>query len=164
MGNTRLKVGTRLALGFGLLGAVIAVLVATAAWRLSSLGEIAQRIDEHRLPALMKAQESEISLLQSARHSRNLLIVDDKAALAKEFDALEQEAAHRDELLAWLEEHITHPEAKAKLDEVVQRRSAYSDSEKNYINIVRNGLFDQAKTYLLTDTRPLQMDFIKSID
>jgi methyl-accepting chemotaxis protein len=161
---SRLKMGTRLAIGFGLLGAIIATLVATAALRLASLGDVAQRINEDRLPTLLQAQESEISLLQSARHSRNLLIIDDKAALAKEFESLDDERAQRDRTLAALRDKITDPEARDKLDEVERRGKAYSESEKNYINIVRNGLLDQAKAYLLSETRPLQMDYIKSID
>jgi methyl-accepting chemotaxis protein len=161
---SNLKVGTRLIIGFGLLSAIIAVLVGMAALRLGSLGDIFERISDDRLPKLLKAQEWEISLLQSARHSRNLLIIDDKAALAKEFEAMEEERARRGEILSWLQDRITDPEAQAKLAELVQRRTAYTDSEKNYMNIVRNGLFDQAKVYLLTDTRDLQLSYINSID
>src|SRR5262245_58950517 len=84
----RLKIGTRLAAGFGLVSLVLAAVVVTGVSRLSLLDSDIRTITRVNDVAMRHANEMEAASLQIGNAIRNLLIFSDDAELKRERDAI----------------------------------------------------------------------------
>lgn len=73
---SNLKVGARLGLGFGLVLLLLAILTMVGLSRLSSLNDDINATNEERLPKLMTANNWIFRLMETARHTRNMLILE----------------------------------------------------------------------------------------
>jgi len=164
MNFSEFKLGHRIAFAVGLPLILLVAVATTSVLQLKSLSEGTFQIVNDRVPKLEHAADWSISLLQSARHSRNLLILDDKTAVKAEIDALLQERAARGVLIQWLEEHVTAPAAKADMLVLKEARARYSPSEQKFIELVQAEKLPEAKAELLSETRPLQLAYLKGID
>jgi methyl-accepting chemotaxis protein len=163
MNLANLKVGQRITAGFGVLALL---LLAVAGGGLVSLHSVHGDVDElvkDRIPKLSKAADVQFSLAESARHSRNILIFEDKAKIQEEINAVREERAVRAPLVAWLEEHANDADAKAALAETEEARSRYNPNEDGYLKLAESGDLAAAKRMLLDQTRPLQIEYQKKI-
>ena len=75
---SRMNLHTRLGLGFGTVLLLLAVAIALGVLRLSSLNDSMRVISQNRVPNLAAAYAWKIQLLESAQHTRNMLILEDK--------------------------------------------------------------------------------------
>lgn len=90
MNFSKLKVSSRLGIGFGAVLTLLAVLAAVGAMKLSNLNEKLTTITEDRVPKLEMANAWIYELMETARHSRNVLIMDDAASRKKELEGMEE--------------------------------------------------------------------------
>ena len=164
MNLSEFKIGQRIAFAVGLPLILMLVLSATAITKLSSLNEDTSTLVNDRLPKVDRAADWSISLLQSARHSRNLLILDGTMELEKEMAALRQERQARATLIQWLEEHVVSQAAKDNLAALKDLRAHYNPSEDKFVTLVEAGAMGDAKAELLNETRPLQLAYLKGVD
>jgi methyl-accepting chemotaxis protein len=160
----RMKVGQRLALGFAALVLLLATVAGLGAWKLRTLNGEVEVLVEDRVPKLRKAGDWMVSVLQSARHARNALIMDEKDQVAAELEALKAQRAERSEIIKWLGERVVTEAGRAALKGLEDERAAYVASEERFVALVQSGDLAAAKAQLLTDTRPKQLEYIKGID
>src|SRR5262245_49622654 len=97
--NTR----TRLTAGFGLVIALLAVVVGVALSRIEALGGSVQNLASVRVPKLIAAGKSIETLLQTARQMRNVLILDDESQVKSEIGDIRRNGQVLHEHLAELE-------------------------------------------------------------
>jgi methyl-accepting chemotaxis protein len=117
-----------------------------------------------RIPKLEKIADWQASLLQSALHGRNLLLLDDDAQLKDELAALGQGQKERDEIAAWLDAHVTNAGAREALKNTQEAGARYLPSEQKFAALIEAKKFPEAKAQLLGDTRPLQLENLKRIE
>ena len=159
-----LTVGQRIGLGFGLLCLLLVAQAGTSIIKLRSLSEDTTKIVEDRVPRLIKGAAASISLLQSARHSRNALLMDDPAAVKAEVAAMRSERAVRAELFNWFDEHLVVPKVIALMQTVAAERDSYGTSEDKFMALVNDGKIPEAKDELFAHMRPLQLTYLKGMD
>jgi methyl-accepting chemotaxis protein len=164
MNLARLKVGQRIALGFGALVALMAVIAVSGVAGLRNLHQDVAELTGDHVATLEKVGDWQVSLLQSARHSRNTLILDDKDKVKAEVSALRDERNTRGQIIDWLKERVSSDQAKAALAALQDARNKYSDSEDRFAKLVEAGDLAAAKKLLLDETRPLQLDYLKGIE
>ena len=161
---SRMKVGHRISVCFGVLMVVQFVMAGSSVLTMRGLHGAVADLGDNRIPKLEKAANWEFSLLQSARHSRNLLILDDKEKVRQELEGLQQERTVRRDLLQWFRDHLDSDEARREVDALEQARDRYSASEEKYDKLIEAGSLADAKKLLLEETRPLQLDYLKVIE
>src|SRR5579862_3281910 len=92
------KIGTRLGLAFAVVLLMVLGIVALAVSRLQSMDALLSRFASERVPQVVLSHKWAISVLESARHMRNMFILDhDK--IPEELNLLEGEKQKRIELM-----------------------------------------------------------------
>ena len=158
-----LRIAQRLALAFGAVILLAALLVLIGITRMSTISDSLTLIGSDRVPKVVKVSEltDEVNLI--ARELRNALIFsDDKKVSA----ALETTVAARDRVSKTLEEltpTLTTEEGKKRLAAVTEARAAYMPVQQRFIDMVRAGEKDTAVGLLETQLRPAQLAYIKAL-
>jgi methyl-accepting chemotaxis protein len=158
------KISTQLRLGFGLMLALSAVLAASGYRSLSGLNAEVNLIALDRVPKIMATGEWQMSLLQSARHMRNALILDGQEAVDKELAQLTVEQKKRAEFLRQLQVTVASGAGKAALEGVGEARAAYLGPEVEFTKLAAAGDIAGAKKLLLESARPAQLRYLAALD
>jgi methyl-accepting chemotaxis protein len=163
MNFQNMKVSSRLALGFGVLLLLLLVLAGGSLLGLSRLNAAVEDVADDKVPKIIALAEWEISVLQSARHMRNVLILEGQEAVNKELASLDEEKKVRKQYLDQLEKTVKSDAGKAALKTIVEFRAAYVVPEDEFMKLAAAGDLAQAKKVLLEKARPLQLKYIDAI-
>jgi methyl-accepting chemotaxis protein len=158
-----LKVVHRLGLGFG---AVLVLTLAVAASGVIGLNRLNAATDElalDRVPKLITASDWEISVLQGARHMRNVLIVDGQDAVNQELAAIVEQKKQRKVLLATLQQTIITDEGANLLRNIVAARASFVVQEDVFMTLAAAGKLTEAKQVLRDSARSLQLKYLEEI-
>src|SRR5262245_13261214 len=98
----RMKIGTRLAVGFGLVSLVLAAVVVTGVTRLTLLDDDIKTITRINNVEIRHASEMQAASFQIGNSIRNLLVFSDDAELRRERDAIRSGKAALDKEAAAL--------------------------------------------------------------
>jgi PAS domain-containing protein len=160
----RNSVGARLILSFAGVVAVFAVAVGLSMTRLASFNTAVSEITG---PEFMKVEIADAwtaSLSESMRHTRNMLIMDDKAQIQEEIDKVRALAEKRQEYADTLRGTIQSAEGKALLQVALDARANLTPLDDEYLRQVEAGDFKAAKATLLQRARPAQLAVIGALE
>jgi methyl-accepting chemotaxis protein len=163
MNFSELKIGTRIGIGFGTVGALMAIAVGVGVQSQHSLKGAVDGLQNERIPALEKIADWKANLLQSAHRSSNLLILDE-AQLKDELAALSQGQKERQEITAWLDAHVTEGASHDALKNTEDAGARYLPSEQKFAALIDAKKLPEAKALLLGETGPLQIENLKRIE
>jgi PAS domain S-box-containing protein len=163
MNIRNLKVATRLFLAFGAIAVIFGGALGISIKRLTEFKNEVHNLTNDRVPKLEQTDDWTIRLLETARHTRNMLILDDKEKIQKELDAVQEDKAKRKEYMALLTKSAGTTEEKAALQAVIDARAAYVPFEDEYLRQVAAGQIKEAKETLLTGARPTQIAYIEAL-
>ena len=159
----RNSVGARLMLSFAGVIAVFAVAVGLSMTRLAGFNSAVSEITG---PEFMKVEIADAwaaSLSESMRHTRNMLIMDDKAQIQEEIDKVRALAEKRQEYADTLTGTVQSAEGKALLQVALEARANLTPLDDEYLRQVQAGDFKTAKATLLERTRPAQLAVIGAL-
>ncbi|MGB6355493.1 MAG: methyl-accepting chemotaxis protein, partial [Steroidobacteraceae bacterium] len=159
----RNSVGTRLALSFA---GVIVVFGAAVALSISRLAAFDASIDKITTTELAKVEISAAwldSLSESMRHTRNMLIMDDKAQIEGEIVKVRALSDKREQYAEQMKAAVASAEGKAILQEALDAREALKPLDEDYIRQIQAGDTKAAKDTLLQRSRPAQLAVIASL-
>jgi methyl-accepting chemotaxis protein len=158
-----LKLAGRLALAFGAIAAIFGSALGIGILRLSDFKNEVHVFTDDRVPKLEQTDNWSIRLLETARHTRNMLILDDKEKIQKEIDAVMDDRAKRKEYMTLLTASAVTAEEKAALQVVIDARTAYLAPEDEYLEQIAGGKFKEAKETLLDRARPAQLAYLAAL-
>ncbi len=161
---SKLNIGGRLAVGFGLL---IAGSVAIAIYGRIALSDVSQELHlltDDRIVKVTQARDIKDNLNQIARSLRNILIMTEAEQKAGEARTIEQMRAQNAELLSKLDDTIKSERGRQLLTAMSGVRSAYNSAVDKAAAAAIAGRIDEARTLLLNDVRPAQAAYFKSLD
>ena len=148
MNNRNLKVAARLFLAFGTIAVIFGAALGLSIQRLTEFKNEVHGLTDDRVTKLEQTDDWTIRLLETARHTRNMLILDDKEKIQKELDAVQEDKAKRKEYMALLTASAATTEEKAALQVVIDARAAYIPLEDEYLHQVAGGQIKEAKETL----------------
>jgi methyl-accepting chemotaxis protein len=164
MNMLNLSLRSRLLLAFGAVMVTLLIAVAIALLRLSQFNGEVHGVTNDRLPKLETTQKWVVQLLETARHTRNMLILDDKAKIKSELEAVAENkrlrAQYRDELSA----SVREPQERSVLQAVIDARTAYVPTEDEFLSLVSADRLKEAKETLLARTRPAQLTYLDKLE
>ncbi len=120
-----LTLATRLALGFGTMMLLIALIVGIGVNRLSLQQRALESVTEHAYPKVEASQTIAYTVLDIARVARNMILLTDKPAEAKNLAVYEKDRATIDAKLAILDRLVETDAGRAALAEVKSTGAAY---------------------------------------
>jgi methyl-accepting chemotaxis protein WspA len=161
LGNMR--IGTRLGLAFAVILVMVLGIVALGVSRLDAQDQLLSRFANERVPQVVTSLKFANSLLESARHTRNIFILDhDK--IPEELSGLEEQKKLRVADMDAIDRGVDTEEGKALVRNIDEARAIYLPDEDEFVRLVQADRLDEAKKLLIERTRPEQLMFISEID
>jgi methyl-accepting chemotaxis protein WspA len=160
LGN--LKIGTRLGLAFAVVLIMVLGIIALAVSRLESQDSLLSKFANERVPQVVATHKWAISVLESARHTRNIFVLDhDK--IPEELSGLEDQRKRRIDVMNAIEREIGTEQGKELLKSVEDARAIYVPDEDEFIRLVQANRLDEAKKLLIDKARPEQLAYLAKI-
>ena len=161
--NLANSVASRLAAAFGAVALVFGVAVVLGMAQLSAFNAAVGVLTSDKLRKLELANDWIFELQETARHTRNMLILDDKDKVRTEVDATLENKGRRKRYMEELQALGGSPEEQATLRAVIGARALYTPAEDEYLRLVQIGQMAQAKDVLLSRARPAQLAYIDAL-
>jgi PAS domain S-box-containing protein len=159
----RNTIGVRLALAFACVIIVFVAAVVLSIGRLSAFNAAVNQITGPGLTKLEMANAWSIRLLQTAHHTRNMLILDDKNKIQAEVDAVMEDKLQRKEYRVALTAISSSAAETAALQAVADSRVVYVPFEDEFLRDVSAGQIKEAKEVLLERARPAQLAYLDAL-
>jgi methyl-accepting chemotaxis protein len=159
-----LRIGTRLALGFGAIAVLLVAACATALIVTRDIGHIISDLSSRALPNMVMAYKWEVTLQENARDMRTLLMLDDPERRKLVLKRISEAGTKRAEFYSALEKRITSPEGKVLLGKVAEVRSRLLPLETQFLQLAEQKETAKAQAFLLDTVRPVQLESMKVLD
>jgi PAS domain S-box-containing protein len=160
LGN--LKIGTRLALAFAVILVMVLGIIALGVSRLESQDRLLSDFAGDDLPAVVTSLKWANSVLETARHMRNIFILDHDKIPDELTGMADQKKERAGELNAILRSVDTET-GKQLFSNVVAARSAYLPYEDEFVRLVQADRLDEAKHQLIDKARPEQLAYLAQL-
>jgi methyl-accepting chemotaxis protein len=161
--NYRNSVGTRLMLAFA---GVIIVFGAAVALSIGRLAAFNTSVTEITGPDLAKVELADAwldGLSESMRHTRNMLIMDDKEQIQGEIGKVRTLFEKREKIADEMTAAVRSADGKELLQAALQARDVLKPLDEDYLQEVQAGDIKGAKDTLLQRSRPAQLALIASL-
>lgn len=159
----RLRIGGRLALGFGLVLLCTAVLMTVALWRMNAAAQATQEITGQYLESERLISRWMGFIRENTLRTQALAKVND-AGLRDEFQAAMKETTQEGvQVQARLKEILPDQMARDLFEDVQQRRNDYRNARAAAIEAQNFGDFDKAQKFFSTDMNRLLEAYDRSI-
>jgi len=158
-----LKIGAKLAIGFG---SVLAILLGIVVYGLSNVAELNNGIRlvvEDRMVKTRQSNDVVAAMNTTARALRNAFLLTDSAAIKTELGRIQDATAVVKAKLDSLEESIKSEEGKKHVAAVMEARAAYVPVREKTIELAKSGKRDEAVALLMGDQRKLYNDYLDKV-
>ena len=158
-----MKIGTRLALGFGVLIVLLLIIVATGMKNMSGMANSTEDIVADKYPKVTMANDIDTNISQIALSMRDLLFIKDPGDAAKEQAKIKDARKAIGETLDQLAKITQTEKGKELLKGIADARVKYIAGEDQYLKLLAANQNDQAEALLLSSIRPLQTTYIEAV-
>lgn len=159
-----LRIGSKLGLGFGLMGLMFLVLAVSTAISVKALSERVSEVSDSHMPRVQLAHLVTDKLNLAARAVRNAILAHDPAESQRELDRLVEVRKDISSALDKLDATSTSEEARAVLKGVQEARSAYVDAQQRLVTLIRDKKPEEARLFLIGDMRRHQSAYFESLE
>ena len=159
----RLRIGQRLAFGYGF---VILLLIAMTLLGVARLGELSQTTDDAlrvKYPNTLMVNQVIGELGAIARAMRNTLIMSEPAQVRQQLQDIANAKRSMAALLEQLNQRVQDPRGRDMLQQIEIIRSAYIVNQEEFIALLSEGRRGEAKNLLLVDLNPYQNDYFQAL-
>src|ERR1700694_2169633 len=161
--NYRNTVGARLMLAFA---GVIIVFAAAVALSIGRLAAFNTSVSEITGPELAKVELADAwvdDLSESMRHTRNMLIMDDKEQIQEEIVKVRSLFGKQEKIADEMTAAVQSADGKDQLQAALAARNVLKPLDEDYLREVQSGDIKAAKDTLLQRSRPAQLALIASL-
>ncbi|MGO9947871.1 MAG: methyl-accepting chemotaxis protein [Steroidobacteraceae bacterium] len=159
----RNSVGARLMLAFAGVIMVFGVAVAISIFRLAAFNAAITDITTLQFKKVETSNAWAANLSESMRHTRNMLIMDDKAQIQGEITKVQALAEKRKELADTMTAVVQSAAGKVMLQAALDASIALKPLDEDYLRQVQAGDIKAAKDTLLEKSRPAQLALIAAL-
>lgn len=157
-----LRIGSRLAGGFGIVVLLLAVIAAVGVSRMGQLNSEIELLVNDRFPKTVLANDIIDSINAIARAMRNALLVKPEEAV-RELDRIPEQRKIIGERLEKLEATIKSEKGIEHLKKVKEARAVYVVEQEKFIELAKAGKRQEAIDFLLTTVRKDQSAYIQAV-
>ncbi len=159
----RNSVGARLMLAFAGVIMVFGAAVAISIFRLASFNAAITDITTLQFKKVETSNAWAASLSESMRHTRNMLIMDDKAQIQGEIAKVQALSEQRKELSDTMSAIVQSAAGKVLLQAALDASNTLKPLDEDYLRQVQGGDIKAAKDTLLERSRPAQLALIAAL-
>ncbi len=161
-----MKVGTRLALGFGLVLAFLCGVAGLSVLRIQGINDQVENILENRFVKVKLANAVNQGVMLQALSLRDAVIAaKDPVLLQQALDGIDATFAANTEAMGKLEKLLAHGVAKgpALFNAMTEKRAEYASARAEVLRLVKAGHADEASVYMFKTGRPAFKAFTAAI-
>ena len=160
-----LKIGTKLAVGFGVAVVLLLLLSIVSITNINSMDSNMTTIVHERFPNTIFANKYISAINEAARVVRNYMITDDPSVKAQEKERLTELAKIADAMTDSLKAGMKTDKGNQLLSEMTSiRKGDYYTSRSRFLTAVDLGNKEEATSILFGDLRKAQSDYINKIN
>ncbi|MES2320674.1 MAG: methyl-accepting chemotaxis protein [Pseudomonadota bacterium] len=159
-----MSIGQRLALGFGVVIALLIMLAGLSYVRIASLNNEVGTMVDSRYPKTVAANGIKADVSEATRSMLNVLIMSDPSQIAKELENIEKRNASATAALASLSKSTTDPKGQEILKAIATIRDKFTPSQASFVALIKAENKDDAMTKFLFSLRPQQNRYFDQLD
>ena len=150
-----LKIGKRLALGYGVICAMLVVMIVMSNAMLARINAGTDEIVNGRMPRIELTNQMQAEINDIAIALRNMMLTEDPADRAAQVKDILASRAAMDKILARLKESLQNPQALVLLAQMEKDAALYQAGQDAIIRHIEAGQREQARALLGGELRPL---------
>ena len=158
-----MKVATKLGVGFGLVLVLLSVVAFVAVAKLANLNAGMENMANDRYPKTAMANELAYRAMDNARIVRNLILLSDAAAMAKNKDAYDKNNARVAEIYDQFDKKINTETGRALFKEMSETRNAYQSYTSEVVQLGLSNKNEEATTVLFGENYKTQAAYFSAI-
>jgi len=159
-----MKIGPRLAFGFGIILLLLVINVAIGYYAIGKLDHAVDDITKDKFPKVQTLFNVKEQINIAARALRNIALAKDSAVRKQEDERMKVAADTITKDFDELEKTVKSEQGKKLFNELKAARSNYTEARKPLLNMYDKGKWDEATSYLLNDFRKAQNAYFTAID
>ena len=159
-----LKIGTRLAVGFGFLCVALVFMVGQGTFMLGRVNAGTDDIVNRRIPRMEMTSHLLAEVNDIAIAMRNVMLTDIKDDRAKQVAEITASRAEIAAILKKLDQSLDQPAARELLRQTQQYNEEYIKAQQHLLELVEEENEIGAKTFLSTELRPLLAKYKDAIN
>ena len=164
MNIRKLRIGQRLALGFGVVIALLIMLASLSYIRIGSLdGEINLMVKD-RYPKTVIANKIKAQLNEVTRNMLSVLIMTDPTQIKNELTNIQDVNTSNNEAIAKLNKIIVDKTGREHLEAIIAIRDKFLPLQAKFVTLVTEDKKDQAMLKFLFSLRPVQTKYFAALD
>jgi len=151
---TDVKIKTRLVAGFGVLVALMLIMIGASLNRFGAISRSSQAIAQGNWPSAKAAAVIDSAAREDAGRTLALFILTDRAQRAKSYEKIDQDKKAVDAAIAALEKLGDKPEEKALLAKIQDTRAVYTKAFLKVAELIESDARDQAAEVMTKEAFP----------
>ena len=154
-----LRIGTRLALAFGVIVVVVVVSMGIVMLRLADVNKELRMIVDQRLPIVAKINQSALSLANAQLIQRDSMLTGSQADVDKYVDASKRTRALSQVNIEAIGKLENTAKGKELLNHIADVRKGYVDITEELKKLMNDKKIDESKRFLSETVRPKLMEY-----
>ena len=150
-----LNIGKRLALGYGVICAMLVLMIVMSNAMLGRINAGTDEIVHERMPRIELTNRMQAEVNDIAIALRNMMLSSDAADHARQVDAIMSSRKAIDDILVQMKDALANPKAVALLEQMNKEAALYKTGQDAMIKHIAAGDLEAARTLLTNDLRPL---------
>jgi methyl-accepting chemotaxis protein len=159
-----IRIGQRLALGFGVVIALLMLLAGLSYLRIGELNNEISLIVNDRYSNTVTANKIKSQISDVSRSMLNVLIMTDPGQIKNELTNIDQINTQNNEAIANLDKIITDEKGRGFLKEIIVIRDKFIPLQSKFVSLINEDRKDDAMTKFLFSVRPAQTKYFTALD
>jgi methyl-accepting chemotaxis protein len=164
MNIRNMRIGQRLAIGFGVVIALLIMLAALSYLRIGTLNEEVTTMVKSRYPKTVLANAIKADVNETTRSMLNVLIMSDPDQIKPELAIIEAKNASASAALANLEKSTTDPRGQEILKAIAAVRAKFIPGQAAFIALINEDKKENAMVKFMFSLRPQQAKYFEQLD
>jgi methyl-accepting chemotaxis protein len=164
MNIRNLSIGQRLAIGFGIVIALLIMLAGISYMRISSLNNEVGALVKERYPKTVVANSVKADVNEATRSMLNVLIMTDPDQIKKELQNIEARNASATAAIDNLAKSTTDAKGQEILKQIAAIRAKFMPSQTSFVGMINADQKDDAMVKFMFSLRPQQGKYFEQLD
>jgi methyl-accepting chemotaxis protein len=159
-----MRIGQRLAIGFGLVIVLMLAVTTIGVTQISKINGNIENMVRDFYPKTVMVNKIKGALNDTSRAMRNVLFVNTAAEVDAELGAISKADKFIADTYARFEKADHSDDEKALIKNVVDARDKYTPMLANYLKLIKDGQVEQARDLALPEIAPVQQKYFDALD
>ena len=160
----KMSIGQRLAVGFGVVIALLIMLASLAYTQIGSLNGEINLVVRERYPKTVFANKIKADLNEVTRNMLNVLIMTDAEQIKKELVNIQDKDKSMNEAIDHLARLITDEKGREHIKAIKEFRDKFLPNQAKFVALINEDKKDDAMVKLMFSVRPLQSKYFALLD